>query len=157
MGTPTKSKRKGLVKFNHQPLKIDDRAASQATQGESTTGADKLQTNKKAAAKEFVEIYQKIEDAGFEITPGKAYEQYAIAVWSKHVCCTPVTVMFKFQGEWIGMSLENVEEACKEIAEIQEVRPEFYAKLALRDVRYYAKKAGRVGWVLPKLGREVVE
>ena len=50
---------------------------------------------------------------------------------------------------------ENVEEASKEVAEDEDVSPEFYAKMALREVRRWAKKAERVGWVLPRLEKEV--
>jgi hypothetical protein len=156
--TNDRHKRKGASDVDHQPLEIDQSPQPERTQGKSTTGAADLQEKMKAAAKEFAEMYEKFENSVFDIAPAtaKAYEQHAVTIWGNHIYCTPVSVMFKFRGEWIQLTPVNVAEACKEIAEAQEARPESYAKLALRDVRFYAKLAERIGWVLPRLEKEVI-
>ena len=110
----------------------------------------------------FVSLHEEIDQASFDITPApgqtfiEAYEELETRVWGNKVYCNPRAVMFRLGRQWIRLDSENVTRASEAIAEVQEVKPEFYAKIALRDARHWAKRVGRVGWVLPRLGSEVV-
>ena len=132
-------------------------------EGKLSSGDAELQRKMKAASKEFVEIYHEFEDSVFDLTPApgtqfaEAYEQHQTKVWGDYLYCTPSdAIMLRLGREWIKVTKENVEEASKEVAEDEDVSPEFYAKIALREVRRWAKKAERVGWVLPRLENGVV-
>jgi hypothetical protein len=132
-------KKKGAANDEHQqPLKseLPSHTPKQQQQGKPSLEDAELQRKMKTAAKEFVQIYRTEEPS---VLPSWIY-------------CTPIDLMlFRLGEEWIRLTKENVEEACKEIAEDEGVSPEFYAKTALRYARDYAKAYGRVGWVLPKL------
>jgi hypothetical protein len=150
--------------IHQQALKsqLPPHTPKQQQQGKLSSAGAELQDKIRTASKKFVKIYQEFEDSVFELTSSRdtsfveAYEQHQTNMWGEYLYCTPVpAVMFRLGMEWVKVTAENVAEAAKDIAEVQEVSPESYAKLALRDVRQWAKKARRFGWVLPKLETEV--
>ena len=155
----TNDERKGPDHENNRNLALKGESLQpKQLEGKLSSGDAELQRKMKAASKEFVEIYHEFEDSVFDLTPSRdtsfveAYEQHQTNMWGDCLYCTPgPAVMFRLGREWLNVTEENVAEAAKEVAEAQEVSPKFYAKLALRDVRQWAKKARRFGWVLPRL------
>jgi hypothetical protein len=144
MGKLTKSKKKGASDANHQPLANVETAPSAAWAKDTLDGAE-LQTKMKAATKEYVRMNR---DTETDAEPS----------WIPKIYCTPTqTVLFNYNQEWIKLTPENLEEAGKEIAEEDGVPVEFYVRILLRDARQFAKLYGRVGWVLPRLDREVAK
>jgi hypothetical protein len=133
-----------------------------ATRRKSTAGADELQEKRMKAAIEFVGQHWEIDQSSFDLVPApgqsvrQAYEDLETRVWGNHIYCTPLNVMFRLGGQWFQVTSENVAKVAKEHVAAEEVRPESYAKIALHHVRQWAKRVGRVGWVLPRLEKEVV-
>jgi hypothetical protein len=166
MKTNNKRKEAANDLTRQQPLKNMSEPATQRTRGKSTIGPAELQPKPMEAAKKFVGQHWEIDQSAFDIVPApdqtyrEAYEELETRVWGKHVFCTPVAVMFRLGWQWFKLTPENVATAAETLAaetlaEDQRVKPEVYAKIALRDVRQWTKRVGRVGWVLPRLEKEV--
>jgi hypothetical protein len=139
MRATTKDKRKGASDSHHQPLKEDRRTPKQL-EGELSSEGAELQGKMRTAAKECVDYYHKYDgifpECRIYYTPAPAF-------------------MWRLDDEWIGLTPEKVEEACKEIAQSKGLQPRFYAHRILKEAKRWAKIAGRVGWVLPRLETEV--
>jgi hypothetical protein len=77
----------------------------------------------------------------------------------RRIYYTPApAIMWRLDQEWIRLTPENVAEAYKEIAEEEDVPLASCARVALRilkEAKRWAKIAGRTGWVLPRLEKEV--
>jgi hypothetical protein len=167
MRATVKDKRKGPDHETNRNLALKGESPFTPKQLEgklSLEGAE-LQGKMKAAAKEFVKIYQEFQDSMFDLIPppgtsfAEAYEQHQTNMWGDCLYCTPVSsIMFRLGTQWIKITEETVAEGCKEIAPEDEDVPQVYSSAALRilkEAKRWAKKAGRVGWVLPRLEKEV--
>lgn len=134
-----------------------DRAATQTTRGECSSGGAELQLKMKEAAKEFVSLAQALWDAlddpNTEDLAGRI-ESYRI--FGPHVYCTPVAVLFRLHEEWIQLTRENVKEAFEILSEWYTIgsRATALADEHLALARTVCKKRGRVSWVLPRINKE---
>lgn len=132
-------------------------------QEENSLEGAELQSKREVAAMKFVSLHWEIDQSSFDITPApgqsfiEAYEELENRVWGNYIFCTPQFVMFRLGKQWVKLTDENVTKASETIAEACEVEPEPYARIALRDARHWAKRVGRVSWILPRLGREVAQ
>ena len=166
MGTTKKTnrgKRRGpdYADTSNPVLKIERAATLTATREESTPEAAELQRKMKEAAVKFVKLYQDLGETKLIRAPGQtlfeACEELEARVLGGRIYCTPEpAVMFRLGGQWIKLTDEYVTKASEAIAEAEEVPAEWYAGRALKFAKNWAKETGNIGWVFPKLGREVV-
>ena len=121
---------------------MDDDRAPQPTklvEGKSKSDAGNLQAKMKAAANAFGDQIFDVLDLRFEpVNKQRALDLYIFDSLSPYISCTPEAVFYLYRGQWIRLTEENVQ--CS-----------LGSTKALEDLRKYAKKFGRVSWVLPKL------
>lgn len=155
----TGNKGKELVNADiRQPAPQIDRAATHTAQGEFNTGAAELQQKMKIAAKKIVELDDWLQDQ--EPAPNEDHYAMCTRVLTPLIHCIPngqsATVFFRLDKTWIKLTKENVADAFRNLFSSSD-EAEASAKYILKGLRAICKEQGRVSWVLPKLGTEVVE
>jgi hypothetical protein len=145
MNSQTAKRKKAEGGSLQQPqMDGDYRAASPATQqDEFTSGGTSLQEKMVQAAKALEAQVHEALHLDFELEDvDHPFRTYIFDRLSPYLHFTPRAALYRLGHEWIRLSEETLATAVNFTSDPKEF---------LKDMRKAAKRAGTVGWTLPKL------